>query len=168
MTSPLRRALPGLLAVLALAAGAIPSCATPTRAQEPAAASDPFAYEAPTGWKPERIPFPLGFAPSLSYKGFEQLHFAPGMFDPKSENYFTYFFFWWVEGEPEVTDESLARELVDYYRGLSAEVGGPKNLRLDLAKVKATVVAAVDGRSIAEGNSGPASPSTRRFTASSE
>lgn len=164
MNPPLRRSFPGLLAVLALAAGAFPAGATPTRAQEPAVASDPFVYEAPAGWKPERIPFPLGFAPSLSYKGFEQLHFAPGMFDPKSENYFTYLFFWWIEGEPEVTDETLTRELVEYYRGLSAEVGGPKNLRMDLAKVHATVVAAVDGKPAAEGKSGLASPSTRRFT----
>lgn len=164
MSRPLRRTLPGLLAVLALAAGAFPAIATPARAQEPAAAPDPFVYEAPSGWKPERIPFPLGFAPSLSYTGFEQLHFAPGMFDPKSENYFTYLFFWWVEGEPKVTEETLALELVDYYRGLSAAVGGPKNLVMDLAKVNATVVAAVDGKSAAEGNSGAASASTRRFT----
>jgi len=164
MTPPLRRTLPALLAALALAAGSFPAGATPAHAQEPVAAPDPFVYEAPSGWKPERIPFPLGFAPSLPYKGFEQLHFAPGMFDPKSENYFTYLFFWWIEGEPEVNKETLARGLVDYYRGLSAAVGGPKNLRMDLAKVNATVVAAVDGKSDAEGNSDPASPSTRRFT----
>ena len=56
--------------------------------------ADPFVNETPTGWKPERIPFPLGFAPSPSYTGFEQLYFAPGMFDPRSENYITYLFFW--------------------------------------------------------------------------
>jgi len=163
MKPPLRRALSSLLAVLALAAGGFPTSAFPTRAltarsEDPAAAADPFVYEAPTGWKPERIPFPLGFAPSLSYTGFEQLHFAPGMFDPKSENYFTYLFFWWVEGEPEVSEENLSRQLVEYYRGLCAAVGGPKKLELDLTKVSAKVEAAV-------GDSMPRASSTsvRRF-----
>jgi len=136
MYPPLRRALPCLLAALALVAGATPA---PAQATDQAPAADPFVYEAPNGWKPERIPFPLGFAPSLPYKGFEQLHFAPGMFDPKSENYFTYLFFWWVEGEPQVTEETLARNLTDYYKGLCAAVGEPKQLKLDLTKVDAKV-----------------------------
>lgn len=141
MNSSLRRVLPSLLVVLAVAAGGFPA-----RAQEPAAAAaaDPFVYEAPSGWKPERIPFPLGFAPSLAYSGFEQLHFAPGMFDPTSETYFTYLFFWWVEGKPDVTEQSLARDLVAYYRGLTAAVGEPKGLKFDLTKVDAKVEAAVD------------------------
>jgi len=164
MNASLRRSLPGLLVVLAFAAGGFPTGATPARAEEPAAAADPFTYEAPSGWKPERIPFPLGFAPSLAYTGFEQLHFAPGMFDPKSDNYFTYLFFWWVEGEPTLTEESLARELAEYYRGLTAAVGRPKGLELDLTKVDATVVAAAEGKSADEAKSGPASPATRRFT----
>lgn len=98
-----------MLAVRARAIGGFLIRATPTRAEEPAAAADPFVYEVPTGWKTECIPFPLRFAPSLAYSGFEQLHFAPGMFDPKSENYFTYLIFWWVEGKPEVTERTLAR-----------------------------------------------------------
>ncbi|MBK6315127.1 MAG: hypothetical protein IPF53_12625 [Blastocatellia bacterium] len=149
MYKQLQGALPCLLAAHSLAVGVFP-----TRAQEPPA--DAFVYAAPTGWKPERIPFPLGFAPSLSYKGFEQLHFAPGIFDPNSDNYFTSLFFWWVEGEPQVTEETLARELTEYYRRLCAAVGGPKKLNLDLTKVDATVNAVDDGKS---------SPtSTRRFT----
>lgn len=144
MNASLRRALPGLLVVLAFAAGGFPTGATPACAEEPAAAANPFVYEAPAGWKPERIPFPLGFAPSLGYSGFEQLHFAPGMFDPKSETYFTYLFFWWVEGTPEVTEQSLARDLVAYYRGLTAAVGESKGLKFDLMKVDAKVEAAVD------------------------
>lgn len=156
MNPQLRRTLPCMLAVLALVAGSFPTSAAPAPAEEPVAASDPFVYAAPEGWKPERIPFPLGFAPSLSYKGFEQLHFAPGMFDPKSENYFTYLFFWWVEGKPQLTDETLSRDLAEYYRGLCAAVGGPKDLKIDVTKVSATVVA-VDG-----GKAGPSA--VRRFT----
>ncbi len=139
----------------------IPTTATPARAEEPAAAADPYAYEPPAGWKPERIPFPLGFAPSLAYTGYEQLHFAPGMFDTASENYFTYVFLWWVDGEPEVTETTLARDLVAYYRGLSAAVGEPKGMKFDLTKVEATVVAVADAKSDEVTAPGP---STRRFT----
>jgi hypothetical protein len=108
---------------------------------------DPFTYEAPKDWKPERIPFPLGFAPSLPYKGFEQLHFAPGMFDPKSEQYFTYAFFWWIEGEPHVTEATLAHDLTDYYKGLCGAVAGQKGMTLDLSKVSAKIEPAPSGQS---------------------
>src|SRR6187402_1986296 len=79
------RSLP-LLAVLLL-----PACAP----GKPA-----FAWPTPAGWRSETIPFPLDFAPSLPYRGTEELRFAPGFFEPTSETYFTYSFVWLVEGEP--------------------------------------------------------------------
>ena len=39
-------------------------------------------WEVPAGWRSEVIPFPLDFAPSLTHRGFEEIRFAPGMFDP--------------------------------------------------------------------------------------
>ena len=132
-----------LLAALALATTALSRVAAETHAAE---APDPFSYDAPEGWKPERIPFPLGFAPSLPYKGFEQLRFAPGMFDPKSDTYFTYFFFWWLAGEPRITTDGLARDLTEYYKGLCGAVGGAKKVTLDLSKVRTRVERAALGK----------------------
>jgi len=106
------------------------------------AADDPFTFAPPEGWRPERIPFPLGFAPEMEYRGFEELRFGPGMFKPGSETYWTYAFFWWVDGKQEFDAETLKRDLERYYKGLSRAVGGSRNLRLDLAKVSAKVTAA--------------------------
>lgn len=101
----------------------------------PLQAATPFAFEAPSEWRPERIPFPLGFAPELKYRGFEELRFGPGMFKPGSDTYWTYGFFWWVEGRQAITKASLEKDLLNYYRGLSRAVGGSRGLRIDPAKI---------------------------------
>jgi hypothetical protein len=106
------------------------------------AAEDPFTFSAPKGWRSERIPFPLGFAPEMKYRGFEELRFGPGMFKPKSETYWTYGFFWWLEGKQAIDEETLKRDLEIYYKGLSKAVGGSRNPRLDLDKVSAKVAKA--------------------------
>ena len=110
-----------------------------------ACAADPFTFSPPRNWRPERIPFPLGFAPEMKYRGFEELRFGPGMFQPGSETYWTYAFFWWLEGEQKVDENTLKRDLEIYYKGLSKAVGGSRNLRMALEKVSATVVASKPG-----------------------
>ena len=50
-------------------------------AQEAAA---PILPPAPEGWRHERLAFPLDFAPDIELEGYEELRFAPGMFDPGS------------------------------------------------------------------------------------
>lgn len=101
--------------------------------------NDPFSFSAPKDWRSERIPFPLSFAPKLNYKGFEELRFAPGMFDLKSETYFTYTFFWWLEGKPSIMPEQLEQDLVNYFQGLTSIVGKSKNKTYDLSKIQAKV-----------------------------
>ena len=98
-----------------------------------------FRFVAPKDWKSERIDFPLGFAPKINYEGFEELRFAPGMFDPKSESYFTYTFFWWIK-EQNITPEQLEKDLVNYFQGLTSAVGKSKGQDYDLSKVKAKVI----------------------------
>lgn len=102
------------------------------------AADDPFAFSAPKGWRPERIPFPLGFAPAMEYRGFEELRFGPGMFKPDSETYWTYGFFWWLEGDQKVDAKSLKRDLEIYYRGLSKAVGS-RNFKIESNEISAEV-----------------------------
>jgi len=98
-------------------------------------AADPFVFEAPKGWRSERIPFPLGFAPELKYRGFEELRFGPGIFRAGSDTYWTYVFFWWIDGEASMTKAQLEKDLLDYYRGLSKAVGGSKGFNIDPAKI---------------------------------
>ncbi|MEW6736070.1 MAG: hypothetical protein AB1489_32555, partial [Acidobacteriota bacterium] len=106
------------------------------------ATNDPFIFTAPKDWRSERIAFPLDFAPEIKYQGFEELRFAPGMFNVKSDSYFTYTFFWWLEGKPEITSVELEKDLVSYFKGLCNAVGRSRGLNLDLSKVHATVQAA--------------------------
>lgn len=103
------------------------------------AAEDSFAFSSPQGWRSERIPFPLGFAPEMKYQGFEELRFGPGMFQPKEDTYWTYGFFWWLEGKQEFDEKTLKRDLEIYYKGLSKAVGGSRKLKMDLSKVAADV-----------------------------
>ncbi|MBI5431557.1 MAG: hypothetical protein HZA52_01870 [Planctomycetes bacterium] len=85
----------------------------------------PFPWPLPPGWIAETIPFPLGFAPSLNYSGLEELRFAPGMFKAESEDFWTYAFVWWLEGEVALDASKLNEELAIYFEGLSAAVEGP-------------------------------------------
>lgn len=105
-------------------------------------AADPFQFTAPPEWRTERIPFPLGFAPELKHRGFEELRFGPGMFRPGSDTYWTYVFFWWIEGKHEPTTDSLRRDLLGYYQGLSRTVGKPRGMDIDPDKIKVAIQAA--------------------------
>ncbi|MGB0580929.1 MAG: hypothetical protein ACPGVU_14600, partial [Limisphaerales bacterium] len=105
-------------------------------------AADPFTFKAPKDWRSERIPFPLGFAPELKYTGFEELRFGPGMFQPKSDTYWTYVFFWWIDGDIKLTKEQMEKDFDNYYRGLSRAVGSRK-FTIDTNKVSSSVTAVV-------------------------
>ena len=69
-----------------LAALALTACGGGGRSSAkapPAAVVAPTAppvWAVPVGWKAETIPFPLGFAPGLAYRGVEELRFPPGFF----------------------------------------------------------------------------------------
>ncbi len=91
-----------------------------------AAEAPPFKWPAPTGWRSETIPFPLGFAPEVPYRGLEEVRFAPGFFQPKSDTFWTYAFAWWLEGEPDTSRKGLESNLTRYFSGLCTAVGGKK------------------------------------------
>jgi len=134
------RGAPVVHAASATAAEPAPNAAPAPNAEsgaETQRATDPFRFGTLTGWRSERIPFPLDFAPSLPYTGFEELRFAPGMFDPKSDTYFTYVFFWWIAGDVAPTRERLEKELVVYFKGLGDSVGAARNLKIDTSTVTA-------------------------------
>ena len=82
----------------------------------------------PAGWRTETIPFPLGFAPGLPYRGLEELRFAPGMFRPGAEDFWTYSFVWVLEDAVALDPEALATDLEVYFDGLTAAVRASKQL----------------------------------------
>ena len=73
---------------------------------------------APEDWKSEIIPFPLGFAQSINFDGFEDLRFAPSWSDSTSENFWTYTFVWYVEKNSAMTESKLTEYFNSYYDGL--------------------------------------------------
>lgn len=85
-------------------------------------ARSPFSLPTPDGWRTETIPFPLGFAPELDYSGVEELRFAPGMFTPGAEDYWTYAFVWWIPIDTDPGVERLQADLEAYFFGLTRVV----------------------------------------------
>ena len=84
-------------------------------------------------WGGETIDLPPRFAPDMKVKGQELIRFAPGMFDAKSENFFSYIFAFSVEGE-DVTEEVIHDEMLVYYRGLAGSLLERKGIEVDTDK----------------------------------
>src|SRR6187431_1090728 len=87
--------------------------------------------QTPADWRFERIDFPLSFAPELKYKGFEELRFAPGMFKPDSDTYFTYIFAMKITDEVALDAAALQALLETYFRGLCRTVAKEKKFDID-------------------------------------
>ncbi|WP_295791938.1 hypothetical protein [Mucilaginibacter sp.] len=77
-----------------------------------------YTLPQPEKWGKEKIPFPIEFAPSIPFKGMEEIRFTPGWGDNKSEDYWSYSFVWFVEGAPVINQDSLKKYLTQYYTGL--------------------------------------------------
>lgn len=100
---------------------------------------EPYTFKAPEGWRTERMPFPLGFAKDLDYKGHEDLRFAPGMFKAEAPDYFSYAFVMWLDGAMSFEPASLEKDLLKYYKGLCSSVAKSKKLDLDLSRIAVQV-----------------------------
>lgn len=78
----------------------------------------PYHLPAPKDWGIERFLIPISFAPSISYKGVEDIRFAPGWANSKSEEYWTYAFLWYLDGKVNMDEKIMAGNLKAYYTGL--------------------------------------------------
>ncbi|MCZ6596527.1 MAG: DUF5829 family protein [Planctomycetota bacterium] len=92
----------------------------------------PAAPDGPgKSWRFERLDLPLSFAPDLGYSGFEELRFAPGMFEPDSASYFSYVLALRLERDHDVDAAFWQDFLERYYRGLCEAVGEGRGLDVD-------------------------------------
>jgi len=114
-----------VLVLASCGGGATPPAPVAPVALAPAApaapAADP-AWEVPAGWRSEVIKFPLEFAPTIAHRGYEDLRFPPGFFDPASGDYWSYAFLWRTEDPAQLDAAALGAELTTYFRGLIAAV----------------------------------------------
>ena len=104
-----------------------PNTAEPTAPTDEAAPTSAPRCEALPTWRYEKIPLPPEFAPTLP-EGVEVLWFAPGMFEPAADDYFTYAFSLDMT-EPLSTPAALETLLVDYYRGLMSAVAAGRDAK---------------------------------------
>lgn len=89
-----------------------------------AAAQDRIAVEiaTPDGWRTETLSLPTGFAKDMQLTGFEEVRFAPGMFQPDADDFFTYCFVFCLPKQNPPDRKELTKELLKYYRGLAVAV----------------------------------------------
>jgi hypothetical protein len=78
----------------------------------------PYTLPVPKDWTIERFPIPISFAPQISYKGVEDIRFTPGWGKINSDEYWSYAFLWFLEGEVEINAAILDHNLKAYYTGL--------------------------------------------------
>ena len=99
--------------------------------------------ETPKGWRTETLKLPTGFAPDMKWTGFEEVRFAPGMFRPDSESFFSYLFVFCLPNQSPPDSKTMTTELLKYYRGLAVAVTKgrdvdvkPKSFTLKLTPMK--------------------------------
>lgn len=78
----------------------------------------PYHLPIPKDWGFERFLIPISFAPSILYKGVEDIRFTPGWAKTKSDEYWTYAFLWYLDGKVKTDEKIIAENLKAYYTGL--------------------------------------------------
>jgi hypothetical protein len=81
-----------------------------------------ITLKAPKGWSGETLKLPPGFARDMKLKGIEEIRFAPGMFKPDTETFFSYAFVFWLPGDKPLEADTIHSEIMTYYRGLATAV----------------------------------------------
>jgi hypothetical protein len=109
----------------------------------------PYTLDVPKGWDVERFLIPIQFAPTISYKGVEDIRFTPGWGKKENDEYWSYAFLWYLDGSPEFDAKIIEKNLVAYYTGLF-------NINTDKSKIDtirlAPVTAAIESKPPANGD----------------
>lgn len=97
-------------------------------------ADDALKVTFDTKWGGERLILPTGFAPDLSLRGIEEIRFAPGMFEPDQEDFFSYSLVFYLPKQKPLIQNQIHTELLKYYRGLASAVGKDRIPKIDTDK----------------------------------
>lgn len=93
----------------------------------------------PATWEFERFELPPAFAPQITYKGVEEIRFAPGMFNKDSANYFSYVFVAQIDKLTRISGKEIKNYLTWYFRGLCSSTAKDRKMVIDSTKISATV-----------------------------
>ncbi len=99
----------------------------------------PELLKEPAHWEFERFSLPPVFAPAISYKGAEELRFAPGMFNKDSAAYFTYAFVVQLDNVTAISQTDIRDYILNYYKGLCYITAKDRKLVIDTAQITAAV-----------------------------
>jgi hypothetical protein len=78
----------------------------------------PYLLDTIKGWDVERFLIPISFAPSIPYKGVEDIRFTPGWAKKATNEYWSYAFLWYLDGTPTFDAKTIENNLSAYYTGL--------------------------------------------------
>jgi len=78
----------------------------------------PYVLDTIKGWDVERFLIPISFAPSIPYKGIEDLRFTPGWAKKTTNEYWSYAFLWYLDGTIKLDANAIENNLKAYYSGL--------------------------------------------------
>lgn len=94
------------------------------------------AFESDTTWLKEIIKFPIGFAPEITYEGYEDLRFAKSWRDKEHPDFWCYTFVWHVKGIQKPSKKEFEHQLKSYYDGLMTAVNKKKDYIIPETKVR--------------------------------
>ena len=78
----------------------------------------PYFLDTPRDWGTEHFGLPAAFAPSIRYKGVEDIRFTPGWGKKESTEYWTYGFLWYLDSTISLDAKTIEKNLSAYYTGL--------------------------------------------------
>jgi len=78
----------------------------------------PYVLDTIKGWDVERFLIPISFAPSIPYKGIEDIRFTPGWAKKTTNEYWSYAFLWYLDGTVTLDARTIENNLKAYYTGL--------------------------------------------------
>lgn len=96
--------------------------------------TETFQWNTEKGWFGERILLPPGFAPTLAWKGLEEIRFAPGMFKADQPDFFSYALVFSLEPDADISPKALDKQILVYYQGLSQAVSKGRGRQVDISK----------------------------------
>src|SRR5687768_12110970 len=99
----------------------------------------PELLKQPANWEFERFSLPPEFALGITYKGAEELRFAPGMFHKDSANYFTYVFVVQLNNVWSISQSEIQDYLLNYYRGLCRVTAKDRKLVIDTTQITVAI-----------------------------
>ncbi len=115
----------------------------------------PYQVPQPQGWGKESFMLPPPFAPKMTWKGAEELRFAPAWLKADSDTFFSYALFFWLPAPQKVDKGTLEKELLAYYQGLASAVLRQKKQPAEVSDFAVTLKeAAADKRATGEAVSG--------------